>query len=227
MIEVHKYLKVADGDTVIWHYMPIRHFLTLLNSKHLYFSRVDHLDDKAEVLVSDAERQYWKKVLKIDLGSWVESERKRVFVNCWIKSKMENSVMWSAFASQGNGVAIKTTVDKLIRSYQGDKHVNILDVNYIDHRLQPIQPPDGPINVLRFFSTKRIFYEPEQELRLIYESSKVDEYDFFQIPIDINVLIEELRVGPNTEEDVLDMLRIMVPVKGGSFPVVRSELFYP
>ena len=199
MIDVHKYLKVADMDTVIWHYMPIRYFLTLLNSKLLYFSRVDHLEDKAEVLVSDAERQYWEKVLKIDLGSWVESERKRVFVNCWIKSKMENSVMWSAYASRRKGVVIKTTVDRLIRSYQGEKHVNILDVNYIDHRNQPVQPPNEPINVLRFFSTKRIFYEPEQELRLIYESGKVDEYDFFQIPIDINVLIEELRVGPNTE----------------------------
>lgn len=226
MIERHDYLPAATGDTVIWHYMSVSNFMYLLNRHLLYFSRVDHLEDKAEVLVSEVEKNYWRKILNNDLEPWIHRERTRVFINCWIKSNFEISTMWSAYASQGTGVAIKTTVDRLINSYQGDKHISILDVEYIDHKSQIVQPSGAPINALRFFSTKRLFYEVEHELRLIYESLKPAELDSFQIPIDINTLVEELRVGPNASSDLLEMIKTVVPAKGGIFQVTESELRY-
>ena len=227
MIERHKYLIAANDDTVIWHYMTIPNFIYLLNQRLLYFSRVDHLEDKAEVLVSDIEKQYWKTLFRIDLDPWIESERKKVFINCWIKSSIELSTMWSAYATHGEGVAIKTTVDRLIRSYTGEALVTILDVNYIDYKNETVQPQGDRINVLRFFSAKRIFYKPEQELRLIYESSKADEFSSFQIPIDIDTLVEELRVGPNANSDILSAIRTLVSAAGCHFPVLNSELLYP
>ena len=226
MIKRHSYLPAADGDTVIWHYMTVPHSLYLLNRKLLYFSRMDQLEDKAEVLVSDIEKEYWK-TRDNDLEEWIAHERKRVFINCWIKSDFELSTMWSAYASCGKGVAIKTTVDRLIKSYNGEKHINILDVDYIDHRKQMVQTRGEAMNALRFFSAKRLFYRPENELRLIYESSQIDEFESFNIPININILIEELRVGPNVEPDVTEMIKTMVHVKGGTFDVKESELLYP
>ncbi|MBQ9893466.1 MAG: hypothetical protein IJM35_09975 [Bacteroidales bacterium] len=77
MIERHEYLKAAPDDTIIWHYMSLRNFMYLLNHGQLYFSRVDHLEDKAEVLVSDIEKQYWREALKNNLDPWIEHERKR------------------------------------------------------------------------------------------------------------------------------------------------------
>lgn len=227
MIERHSYLPAASDDTVIWHYMSLEHFLFLLNRRMLYFSRVDALEDKAEILVSDREKRYWKNELKDDLDSWIAREKQRVFVNCWIKSAHEQSTMWAAYAAGGKGVAIKTTVGELIDCYRGNLHINILDVRYIDHKIQSVQPEGEPINVLRFFSTKRIFYESEQELRLVYWANNLGQSNSLQIPIDINTLVKELRVGPNVEDDVLDMLKIMVRDKGGRFPVTPSELLYP
>ena len=226
MIERHKYLPASSGGTIIWHYMSIPSFLYLLNRKQLYFSRVDRLEDKAEILVSEMEKRYWKEVLQNDLEPWIERERKRVFINCWIKSNVENSTMWSAYAAQGTGVAIKSTVDRLMESYKGDTHISILDVNYIDHRVQPVQIPGKKENVLRYFAAKRIFYEAEQELRLIYESTKVEEFESFQIPIEINSLINELVIGPNVSKDVFDVLKLLIPIKGGTFKVRNSELLY-
>ena len=226
MIERHKYLPAASVGTIIWHYMSIPSFLYLLNRKQLFFSRVDHLEDKAEILVSDVEKKYWREVLHSDPGPWIERERKRVFINCWIKSNNENSTMWSAYASQGTGVALKSTVERLMNSYEGDTHINILDVNYIDHRIQTVQIPGDVENVLRYFAAKRIFYEAEQELRLIYESPKVDEFESFQIPIDINTLIEELIIGPNVSEDVFEIIKQLIPIKDGTFTVQHSELLY-
>lgn len=199
----------------------------LLNRKSLYFSRVDHLEDKAEVLISDIEKEYWRNRLKNDIEPWIERERRRVFINCWIKSEHEISTMWSAYASQGTGVAIKSTVDNLIRSYQGESHISILDVDYIDHRKQTVQPSGERMNTLRFFSTKRIFYNAENEIRLIFESSKENEFDSFQIPIDINILISELRIGPNAKSDMFEMIKTIVPIYGGNFDICQSELLYP
>ena len=227
MIKRHPYLQAADGKTVIWHYMSVPNFMYLLNRRLLYFSRVDHLEDKAEVLVSEEEKRYWRDVLNNNLEQWIERERKRVFINCWIISPLEISTMWSSYASQGTGVVIKTTVDRLVSSYQGDKHISILNVNYIDHRLQSVQPYGAPDNVLRFFSSKRIFYKDEHEMRLVYESTKPEELASFQIPIDINTLIEELRIGPNAGDDMREMIQTVVHAKGGFFPVRGSELLYP
>ena len=142
-------------------------------------------------------------------------------------SDTEISTMWSAYAHQGSGVAIMTTVGKLIQSYTGDERVSILNVDYIDHREQVVQTSNEPINALRFFAANRIFYKPENEIRLIYESLKENEYEFFQIPVNINTLIKELRLGPNAGDDILEMIRTVVSVKGGVFPVRHSELLYP
>lgn len=226
MITRRPYLPAADDDTVIWHYMSIANFFYLLNRELLYFSRVDYLEDKAEILVSDIEKEYWKDVLDNDLEPWIAYERKRIFINCWIKSNCEISTMWSAYAQQGTGVAIKTRVNKLIESYKGDEPISIIDVNYIDHKKQTVQYAGDPINVLRFFSTKRYFYEAEQELRLIYNSAE-KEFDYFTIPIVINSLIEEVHVGPNAGEDVLNVIQLVVSAKGCLFPVYSSELLYP
>ena len=226
MIERHKYLPAASGNTVIWHYMSIPRFMYLLNRRKLFFSRVDHLEDKAEILVSEIEKKYWKGILHNDLEPWVERERKRIFINCWIKSNIEISTMWSAYAEQGTGVAIKSTVDRLMGSYEGDTHISILDVNYIDHRVSTVQPPGKVENVLRFFATKRIFYEAEQELRLIYESPNVDEFESFQIPIDINTLVQELIIGPNVSNDYYEIMKLLVSIKGCSFKVLNSALLY-
>lgn len=226
MIVRHKYLFAPPDDTVIWRYMPMPYFFYLLNQSKLYFSRVDNLEDKAEVLVSEKEKTFWKDILKDDIDKWVDFERKRVFVNCWIKSNTENSLMWSAYAEQGTGVAIKTSVSRLMKSYNGPECISILDVNYIDHKNQSVQSGDMPINVLRFFSTKRIVYQSEQELRLVFESKKSNDFHSFTIPIDINTLIEEVRIGPNVSQDMIDVIKIFIKAKGYTFKMMSSELFY-
>lgn len=227
MIKRHKSLPAAPDETIIWHYMSVPHFLYLLNRRLLYFSRVDSLDDKAEILVSEIEKKYWKNAFKNDLDPWIARERKRVFINCWIKSDEENSLMWLAYADHGKGVVIKTTVGDLIRSYSGEDQISILDVDYIDYRGQTVQRSGERINVRRFFAAKRKPFEAEQELRLIYESSMVEEYSFYQIPVDVDVLIKELRVGPNAGEDVFSAIKTLVADAGCVFNVQYSDLLYP
>lgn len=227
MIKRHKKLHAANGDTIIWKYMSVSHFLFLITHSLLYFSRVDHLKDKAEILVSNIEKQYWKDRFKSDLDSWIEKERKRVFINCWIKSEIEISTMWDAYASNGEGIAIKSTVNRLINSYQGEEHINILDVNYIDHKKESVHSYGECFNAHKFFSTKRILYWPENELRLIFESQRVDQFESFQIPIHLNTLIQELRIGPNVSREVFESIKKVVSTYNNDFPVLWSELLYP
>ena len=88
------------------------------------------------------------------------------------------------------------------------------------------------INTIKFIKKIKkikLILEIEEIYGDVAENKKISqkELDYFTIPIDINTLIEEIRVGPNAGEDVLKMIQLVVSAKGCLFPVDASELLYP
>ncbi len=201
-------------------------YLYLITQRKLYFARIDQFEDNAEVLVSDKEINYWKKLFGTDIRKWCEQERKRVFINSWIISQKEVSTMWGSYAPKESGVVIKSTVGRLQKSYLEKEPITLLDVRYINHKTQTVQPGGEPINVLRFFSTKRDVYKAENEIRLIYEAPNISDNTSFIIPIDINVLINEVHIGPNASDEFIKMIASETKRLGYDFEVTKSELVY-
>src|SRR5438552_2101048 len=99
----------AEPGTVIWRYINVYSFLTLMNDQCLAFHQFRALrgNDEREGMVPEG---FTEDVIT----SNSEDNRDRLlhftYANCWNMSECENALMWKAYAPQG--VAIKTTVGK-------------------------------------------------------------------------------------------------------------------
>jgi len=173
--------------------MDFTKFVSLLESKSLFFSRADKLAeaDPYEGLYSSAniawEKQDYAVVpqsLKAP-GSWLEDKkpfadaqkamglvrefaklnRDRVFANCWHIDEHESAATWKVYISGRKGVAIKSTVGRLkaALSVYHDYSVHIGSIQYVDYQRFPI--PQG--NLLSVFLFKRKSFQYESELRAL------------------------------------------------------------
>lgn len=183
--ETHPAIKTPGPNTVIWRYMDLQKFISLISHSGLYFCRADRLGDPHEgstaiEVVEERADRLASRLLQMDPKDVIQqilpslrseaaqgagfnpsSFRDYVLVNCWYRSQHESDAMWRIYAQAGPGVAIKTTVRRLSQSLCCDESVFIGAVRYDDHR--------GPVhqNELLKLLSKRKAFSHERELRAI------------------------------------------------------------
>lgn len=199
-----------DDSLVIWRYMDFASLYALLQSKSLFFRRLDKYTDQYEGALPDEVISYlidsWSSFplfSKEDSQKMVDDfcSRLRGFntgtlCNSWVLNEKEVYAMWKIYLrGSSEGVAIRTTVGKLR---------NALSDNDIDFTLAKVSYDvlSWLITDYRTLATyKSKPYSYESELRvLVYNQFEQDT-----IPIDIhpkkplyenghayNVLLEEL-----------------------------------
>jgi hypothetical protein len=109
--------------------------------------------------------------------------------------------MWSQYGRQGDGIAIKTTVGKLMDSFARDNsnEVRISEIGYINYK-QEIVPWD------RIYLFKRLSYRHERELRAFTcpgLSIRPNPNSGVTLAIDPDGLINEVRIGPSCGKRLL------------------------
>ena len=139
--------ELPSSDKVIWRFMSLAKFLDLMRTSSLYFSRLDILRklDPFEGTLIRPIREAFERLASdevavrafLQLGNdepikpymmsqfqpdnWRRAQD-RVFldtyVNCWHLSEEESASLWSVYASQVDGVAVKTTVGGLVKSLE-------------------------------------------------------------------------------------------------------------
>ncbi len=197
--------------------MALDKFLDLIITQKLFFTNAKRMTDKYEGTVPKRNRQHYKRSLKEEGYSlheanseansryWmVESMRAYTLLNCWTMSKNESYALWKIYLDGAKaGVAIKSTVSKLIRSIESgadplDEKIYISKVNYSDY----IKNPDSRFEVT---ITKNKFYDYEKELRLFIfnfpesEGGSSEEYEVEigrTVDIDAIELIDEIYLSP-------------------------------
>jgi hypothetical protein len=146
------------------------------------------------------ERDPWVKLL-IFKGQFLK-KKNASFINCWIMNKHESYALWKNYLSGGKtGVAIKTNVNKLIKSInicKNDEEIFLGKIQYTNFI-------KGNIEFYKLITSKRIYYNYENELRLIIFSEP--EFEFLdtskqilksglRINIDPKILIDEIFISP-------------------------------
>jgi hypothetical protein len=174
----------ASLDTRLWRYMSLAKLVSLLDTRHLHFSRSDTLEDPFEG--SWARNQPNRRLMdsfaptpEIADGrrraEW-EVARQSVAVSCWHLGEYESAAMWNQYGD--GGLALQTTFRRLIESLprkvegsKGSIPVFVGLVQYIDYeaatipennaywtfmhkRLSPKFPRHGRVSV-RFSSQTR------------------------------------------------------------------------
>lgn len=237
-------------DQKIWRYMNFSKFVSNLDKRALFFTRVDLLEDPFEGSVSkptvEAREAYYRQLVKekdfpdevlehlLELSPELTQDARRFFfVNCWNMSEYESPALWTIYGKSDDSVAVQSTFSRLVESLDlAERSVHIGRVNYIDYEAE--QMPAA--NLFYPSLHKRRGFDHERELRAAImsvptkESGAIDVDNIkstpgHYIPVDFGILIERLYVHPTAPNWFRELVvSIMGKYELGQKEVVRSEL---
>jgi hypothetical protein len=248
--ELLRTLRPAPHDAV-WRYTDVPKFASLLARRALYFARLDRLDDpfegslpRALALARDERTRHAGMATLYDQTPLVQTWRRNTIVSCWHVQEFESAAMWGLYARNGEGLAIRSTFERLIEAvpaYAGTQeqqldysitprclHVVAGLVDYIDFADERIALDIGQLPYL-----KRRSFEHERELRLVcranpYMGDPTEETCFpgggDYVPVDLGRLVDAIFVAPQAPAWFADVVRSLVKQFGLSFEVRQSSL---
>lgn len=217
IVEVGSPYAPPHGNTILWRYMGLEKFLSLIHSECLHFAHASTLTDRTEITIPPAalaaqRTQLEQKGLKgrdleeelIAFSLPLHASRDGVLLSCWSANRTESYALWKIYldGSQG-GVAIKTTMSRLKRALSrgADEVVSRVYIGKVRYGTE-VDPLD--LTPLSLSLTKSQFYEYEREVRLISLQPGRSEggvpsrlyKDGYQVPVDLDTLIESIYLSP-------------------------------
>jgi hypothetical protein len=206
----------ANQNVKIWRYMDLSKYLSLLESRALFFARVDLMGDPYEGATSHANRNMRSAVYQDSIpqsvfdsrSSHLQWERQWSFINCWHMNEHESDAMWRLYARTTDAVAIQSTYAKLHRVLPDEAYLGV--VRYIDYNNEWM--PEG--NTFYPLVHKRKSFEHERELRALIQDvpykpnpdgSGARVFNYIKnaeggrsVPIQLLELIENVYVAPTS-----------------------------
>lgn len=245
MYEAHPVFAQPDDEKVkVWKYMDFTKLVSLIDSRRLYFTRVDKFDDPFEgswprinVLarheipdeVPPESREVFAKAME-NMGQINKQWPKHCAINCWHMNEYESAAMWKLYLKSDEGIALQSSYNKLRDCIIDDEKVYLGTVKYLDYEAEAIDPG----NLLSAFVHKRKSSEHEREVRaLVIKWPTGDKgFDFTQetiadglkIKIDIERLVERIYVAPSAPNWFAELVSAVVQRYGYGFEVIHSKL---
>ena len=224
------FIAPEDPDVKIWRYMSLSKLISMISSESLFFTRADRFEDKYEGSYSHANIELRSQVypkgteqMRTELSEFSKNMLRYTVINCWHINENESAAMWKLYSSDDEGVAIQSTYNRLITSFDDnpDDIIYVGKVNYIDYNTKWL--PEG--NTFYPFVHKRKSFEHERELRAVIQklptSNKGIDFtkEIFNFGKNVNIyldtLIENIYVAPTSKswfykvvKDTIDNFRI-------------------
>ncbi|MHB1420829.1 MAG: hypothetical protein ACYCX4_14830 [Bacillota bacterium] len=223
------FVSPEDPNIIIWRYMDFARFVSFIHNNTLFFSRSDCLGDPYEGSFSRANEKLRQDMYK-DLpenvpkmiSAFYKKTREFTFVNCWHMNSFESDAMWKLYLKNGEGVAIRSTYSRLIKSLsEASEDIYVGTVNYIDYANTVI--PE--YNAFYPYVHKQKYFSHEQELRAVIQAlpSIADkdnpstfptiDMSFIQlekgikVKTNIDVLIESVYVAPTSADWFYELIQ--------------------
>lgn len=233
MHEPHRVFEApSNPDVPIWRYMNLTKFLSMLQEEALYFARADIMADEFEGSVSPPTLEYRQKTsgmsddafarFNAEFSADNERLRSRIYLNCWCMSEHESTALWEIYAGrEPQGVAIRSTYQRLSESITDPRLVFIGRVKYIDFEAEAIADFGG----FSPFVHKRVYFDFEREIRAVYYLASPDDGpEGIQISVDLDRLIEEVYVSPKAPPWFSQLVRNLLLKYGRTWPLRHSDL---
>lgn len=240
-----------ETDSVIWRYMSLEKFYSLIDKSALYFSNASQLGDHFEGSLSEATRKntiyemlkhsnkipeenfkHFLETIKSDYSPFetaFASLTTLTKINCWHMNPTESHLMWYVYSKQNKGVAIKSSLIRLksaLKDYRiqpnyGTEKIYLGKVKYIDFKK----------DVMTFDNLKRFFYKKqcfslENEFRAVVSLRLASEFvpvpdGGILVPVNLNMLIESIYLSPQLN---INSVYDKLKKHGYDFPLIISEL---
>ena len=225
----------SDLQLRTWRFMDFTKFVALLEESALYFSRLTELSDPLEGFlskpvvhqmstppagISGEELRHFEDVRRHNLG-FMRWSRELLFVSCWHLNEHESAAMWRLYLKSNEGVAVQSTVARLIQSFAATpRSVFMGEMKYIDYDTDSMPTGNGFFLALH----KRKSFEHERELRAIVTPNELEDRTGIIVPVDLRTLMERVFVAPDSPAWVRDLVRKVLARFGLDAPVVHSAL---
>ncbi len=242
-------------STTLWRYMSLSKLLQMLQSRTIWFSRVDQLieADPYEgslpfgLLENEGERPTTREVaieqkhqmapgsmskMRQMVRETFSKQRTSTFVSCWHSGASDNDAMWRLYGAEKDGsVCVKSTVAKL--APQLPDWVMLGRVKYISYDEPWLEAP----NVYVPFFRKRTCFEHEREVRLLFNDS-IDDVpnrpsraaNGYAVPIDPELAFLTIHISPAAPawfEEVVksSVRRLGLDIDVEPAPMARKPVF--
>lgn len=240
MFTEHPDLWAPDLDTVLWRYMDMPKFVSLLEYQSLWFAGLDTLEDPYEGLPPrglinemwrsvegqpESEQPKLRERVKHTSGV-LASAREQVYANCWHASPVESAAMWKIYSRVGDGIAVRTTFERFRDCFSdSDTAVHGGMVDYVD--LENFVPKSDKLSTFEWATKKRVSFAYEHEFRGLVCTKWVPDRGFL-IPLDISRLIESVYISPSAPSWFADIVSRICNRYIEQANVVHSDLLsYP
>ena len=233
-----------DPSDVLWRYMDLGKFISILCTEKLYFAPLCGMDDPFEGAKGTIDNKFeWDEFYKEELGLIVEKEfgaeatlndeqekqfldwlheageidRKSVCVSCWHRNDLESEAMWKLYSMNvTNAIAIRTTAQNLYEGLYENPYVDIGKIQYDDYQ-------NKILGVNGAYWHKRKSFEYEQEVRAVIRNSEYDEYPGgMQVDVDLEKLIQAIYISPYAPKWFEDVVCDVVKRYGLNKPILHS-----
>lgn len=245
MIERHECFPApADENLKLWRYMDLSKYLDLIQSRTLYFSRIDRLGDPFEGSSTTATAEAVRQQV---LGSGMPPEDlnrlfsnlatvnkmalNENFVSCWHGANYESAAMWKLYSQSVDAVAIQSLYSRLASELPDCACMGC--VEYLDYDSAVI----SQLNMFTKMMRKRRSFEHEREIRAVIwkrsdridgDISKDGRVVFHQtgalVNVDLNAIVEAVYVSPHAPSWFFDVVANVTKTYGLSAQVKQSAL---
>ncbi len=239
--EEHPAFEAPDSqDAVIWRYMDLAKFVSLLEDEALFFTRSDRMSDTFEGTTTtptlEASREWLGTAFdefQRQMAKHRRDFRQHIYLSCWHMSEFESAAMWGLYQTAGHGIAIRSSYRRLAESLLCDDTIYIGTVKYVDFDKKVIDDS----NAFYPFVHKRRSFEFERELRALAQHPPEELGDGtvrfggesagppgLPLSVDLDHLVETIYVAPDAPSWFANLVRKIVTRYGRSWPVKQSDL---
>jgi hypothetical protein len=236
----------TNKDIPIWRYMDLAKYLSMLDSRSLFFARATLLGDQFEgsstkMMVSAREHILANRATDPALAAYKdlpeaafrigEVARRSVqnfLISCWHVNPHESAAMWKLYSSANEAVCVQSTYRRLRLCLP--KCVFIDEVKYINYDTEGFSVG----NAFNFIMHKRLSFAHERELRgIFWEPDGTPEAQPYKariedaglaISLDLPALIERVYVSPTAAPWFAKVVEAMTARCGFAFQVSQSSL---
>jgi hypothetical protein len=239
MYKIDSHFHTPSSETIVWRYLDFTKFVDLLTSEQLYFCRSDKFEDPFEGIFQLKDYESTREMF-----STMPETKKFYFLNSWHINELQSDAMWKIFSNTKNGIAIKSSVGKIIKSLEkSPDDINISEIYYRDFdkvtynelHAEPQNQESDSWSTVNQFNYKRISFKHEQELRLYYIDMPIphtikngtsrEPLDYKKTNIDLNSLIDEIIIAPFAEEWFINLVLTTISKLNYNFKVTTSTLY--
>jgi hypothetical protein len=251
------FIEPKDRNARLWRYMDLARLLSVIDAGALFFPSVAMLSEMdpyegepALARIRAAQARGADELRKLRLQRDVFKHLN--FFNCWHMNDGESDAMWKLYVKGSEGVAIQSTVGRVISSFAScSDTVYMGAVKYVNHAT--LAAPTGTPFGFSDYIFKRLAFQHEQEVRLGTYRADVrteffDECGLLKTPApevraedvllfpgrkgvyvgaDVSVLIERVVVSPFSPVWFSDLVVSLSKKLGYTFEVVSSEMSRP